>query len=194
VSKAYPTTGIFACWMSYDIRDVTDGTSNTIAFGEWCSNDYSMINFKRNGVGVDTVPNSSPSALVDDARLSPTAVIAGLQNCATAYNSATAFPALNAEKGAMWSLGEQGYSMMNFIQVPNDTQYPFGTCTIVGDGSDGGADDSAFCGPESYHPGGANLLFCDGSVRFVKSTVNRTGVMWALASRNGGEVISSDSY
>jgi hypothetical protein len=35
---------------------------------------------------------------------------------------------------------------------------------------------------------------CDGSVRFVKSSINRTGVMWALASRNGGEVISSDSY
>jgi hypothetical protein len=35
---------------------------------------------------------------------------------------------------------------------------------------------------------------CDGSVRFVKSSINRTGVMWALASRNGGEVVSSDSY
>jgi prepilin-type N-terminal cleavage/methylation domain-containing protein/prepilin-type processing-associated H-X9-DG protein len=193
-SKAYPTTGIFACWMSYDIRDVADGTSNTIAFGEWCSQDYSMISMKRKGVGVEYVPNTSPSALVDDARLNQAAVLAGLQNCVAAYNSATAFPALNAEKGAMWSLGEQGYSMMNFIQVPNDTQYPFGTCTILGDGADGGADDSAFCGPESYHPGGANLLFCDGSVRFVKSSINRTAVMWSLATRNGGEVVSSDSY
>jgi prepilin-type processing-associated H-X9-DG protein len=194
-NKAYPTTGIFACWMSYDISSVTDGTSNTFAFGEWCSNDYSMISFKRKGVGVDNVPNSNPSCRVDDARLNQAAVIAGLQNCATAYNAATNFPDLNAEKGSMWSLGEQGYSMMNFIQVPNDTQYPFGTCTIVGDGaSDGGADDSAFCGPESYHPGGANMLFCDGSVRFVKSSVNRTAVMWALATRNGGEVVSSDQY
>jgi len=193
-NKAYPTTGIFACWLSYDIRDITDGTSNTIAFGEWCSNDYSMIAIKRKGVGVDMVPNSNPSALVDDARVNQAAVLAGLQNCVTAYNSATVFPALNAEKGAMWSLGEQGYSMMNFIQVPNDTQYPFGTCTILGDGADGGADDSAFCGPESYHPGGANILFCDGSVLFIKSSINRTGVMWSLATRNGGEVISSDQY
>ncbi len=192
--KSYPTTGIFACWISYGIRDITDGTSNTIAFGEWCSNDYSMIAIKRKGVGVDMVPDSSPSALVDDARQNQAAVLAGLQNCAVAYNSATVFPALNAEKGSMWSLGEQGYSMMNFIQVPNDTQYPFGTCTILGDGADGGADDSAFCGPESYHPGGANILFCDGSVRFVKSSVNRTAVMWSLATRNGGEVISSDQY
>jgi prepilin-type N-terminal cleavage/methylation domain-containing protein/prepilin-type processing-associated H-X9-DG protein len=191
-NKAYPTTGIFACWMSYDIRDVTDGTSNTIAFGEWCSNDYSNITIRRKGVGVEFVPDSSPTALVDDARLNQAAVLVGLQNCATAYNSTSG--TLNAEKGAMWSLGEQGYSMMNFIQVPNDTQYSFGTCSISADGADGGADDAAFCGPESYHPGGANLLFCDGSVRFVKSSVNRTGVMWALATRNGGEVISSDSY
>jgi prepilin-type N-terminal cleavage/methylation domain-containing protein/prepilin-type processing-associated H-X9-DG protein len=192
--KAYPTTGIFACWRSYDIRDITDGTSNTIAFGEWCSNDYSMINIKRKGVGIDSVPDASPTALVDDARVNQAAVLAGLQNCAAAYNAATNFPALNAEKGAMWALGEQGYTMMNFIQVPNDTQYPFGTCTILGDGADGGADDAAFCGPESYHPGGANICFCDGSVRFVKSSINRTAVMWALATRNGGEVISSDQY
>ncbi len=193
-NKAYGTTGIFGCWLSYDIRDVIDGTSNTIAFGEWCSNDYSMIAAKRKGVGIDSVPDSTPSALVDDARLNAAAVMAGLQNCATAYQSATAFPALNAEKGAMWSLGEQGYSMMNFIQVPNDSQYPFGTCTILGDGADGGADDSAFCGPESYHPGGANVLLCDGSVRFIKNSVNRTAVMWSLATRNGGEIVSADQY
>jgi prepilin-type processing-associated H-X9-DG protein len=193
-NKAYPTTGIFACYKSYDLRDVTDGTSNTFAFGEWCSQDYSVINQKRKGVGVENVPDSTPSALVDDARLNQAAVLAGLVNCATAYNSATGFPALNAEKGAMWSLGEQGYSMMNFIQVPNDTQFPFGTCTLLGDGADGGADDSAFCGPESYHAGGANILFCDGSVRFVKSSINRTAVMWSLATRNGGEIVSSDQY
>jgi hypothetical protein len=33
----------------------------------------------------------------------------------------------------------------------------------------------------------------DGSVRVVKSTI-AVRVWWALGSRNGGEVISSDSY
>ncbi len=191
-NKAYPTNGIFACWMSYDIRDVTDGTSNTIAFGEWCSQNYSNPTGRARGVGVENVPDSNPSGRQDSAGANPAAILAGLNNCTIAWNSPTAN--LDNELGAMWSLGEQGYSMMNFIQVPNDAQYPFGTCTLIGDGSDGGADDAAFCGPESYHPGGANLLFCDGSVRFVKNSVNRTAVMWALASRNGGEVISSDSY
>ena len=69
--------------MSYDLRDVTDGTSNTIAFGEWCSNDYSMSG-RRKGVGVENVPDSSPSALVGRRPAEPGGGLAGLQNCTTA--------------------------------------------------------------------------------------------------------------
>jgi len=45
----------------------------------------------------------------------------------------------------------------------------------------------------SFHPGGANFLFGDGSVRFLKQTINQATYM-ALGTRNFGEVISSDSY
>jgi prepilin-type N-terminal cleavage/methylation domain-containing protein/prepilin-type processing-associated H-X9-DG protein len=45
----------------------------------------------------------------------------------------------------------------------------------------------------SQHPGGVNEAFADGSVRFIKSSVSPQ-TWWALGSRNGGEVISSDSY
>jgi prepilin-type N-terminal cleavage/methylation domain-containing protein/prepilin-type processing-associated H-X9-DG protein len=45
----------------------------------------------------------------------------------------------------------------------------------------------------SFHPGGVNALFGDGSVHFVKSTI--AGLTWrALGSVNGGEIVSSDSY
>ena len=45
----------------------------------------------------------------------------------------------------------------------------------------------------SYHPGGVNTLFGDGSVRFTKSTIN--GLIWrALGTISGGEVISADQY
>ena len=48
-------------------------------------------------------------------------------------------------------------------------------------------------GFKSRHSGGANFLFADGSVRFLKNSVSRV-VYAALGSRNGGEVISADAY
>jgi prepilin-type N-terminal cleavage/methylation domain-containing protein/prepilin-type processing-associated H-X9-DG protein len=45
----------------------------------------------------------------------------------------------------------------------------------------------------SLHPGGANFLFADGSVRFVKEQVGFK-IFQALATRQGGEVLSSDQF
>ncbi len=73
----------------------------------------------------------------------------------------------------------------------------------------------------SQHPGGVNMAMCDGSVRFVKNTISSwsfnaagtlpngvtytsyvytvpvgtfVGVWQQLSTRNGGEIVSSDSY
>jgi prepilin-type N-terminal cleavage/methylation domain-containing protein/prepilin-type processing-associated H-X9-DG protein len=43
----------------------------------------------------------------------------------------------------------------------------------------------------TQHPGGGNFLLMDGSVRFIKDTVN-LDTMRALCTRNYGEVISAD--
>jgi prepilin-type N-terminal cleavage/methylation domain-containing protein/prepilin-type processing-associated H-X9-DG protein len=48
-------------------------------------------------------------------------------------------------------------------------------------------------GFKSMHPGGGNFGFLDGSVHFLKASINPITYN-ALGSRNGGEVISSDSY
>jgi prepilin-type N-terminal cleavage/methylation domain-containing protein/prepilin-type processing-associated H-X9-DG protein len=51
----------------------------------------------------------------------------------------------------------------------------------------------AYAAARSRHPGGVNVLFADGSVKFMKDTIN--AITWiGLGSINGGEVISADSY
>ncbi|HEV3204673.1 MAG TPA: DUF1559 domain-containing protein, partial [Gemmataceae bacterium] len=43
----------------------------------------------------------------------------------------------------------------------------------------------------SYHPGGANGLFADGSVRFLKETMELR-VLAAIVTRAGGEIVPDD--
>ena len=47
--------------------------------------------------------------------------------------------------------------------------------------------------PNSRHPGGVNEAFADGSVHFMKNSINLQS-WWALGTRNGGEVIDASSY
>jgi prepilin-type N-terminal cleavage/methylation domain-containing protein/prepilin-type processing-associated H-X9-DG protein len=59
-------------------------------------------------------------------------------------------------------------------------------------------------GFRSQHPGGGNFSFCDGSVKFIKQTIDtgnpnytppiNIGVYRQLSTRKGGEVISADAY
>jgi prepilin-type N-terminal cleavage/methylation domain-containing protein/prepilin-type processing-associated H-X9-DG protein len=44
----------------------------------------------------------------------------------------------------------------------------------------------------SSHPGGVNVLFGDGSVRFIKDTVSYN-IWYAIGTRAGGEIVSADS-
>jgi prepilin-type processing-associated H-X9-DG protein len=53
----------------------------------------------------------------------------------------------------------------------------------------------------SQHPGGVNVLMGDGSVRFVKNSIDATnkaeqpfGVWQRLATRNGGEAIDAGAF
>ncbi|WP_435015460.1 DUF1559 domain-containing protein [Tundrisphaera sp. TA3] len=56
-----------------------------------------------------------------------------------------------------------------------------------------GTGSLVFTAARSKHPGGVNVTFCDGSVRFIKNTVNPLTYL-GLSSSKGGEVISSDAY
>ncbi len=45
----------------------------------------------------------------------------------------------------------------------------------------------------SNHPGGVNVGFCDGSVKFIKNST-ALATWWALGTRSGHEIISADTY
>ena len=87
-------------------------------------------------------------------------------------------------KGEWWAWGsEMIYSHTN---LPN--RY---ACQYQDQNNDGRATITAV-NASSNHPGGVNVLFMDGSVRFIKSSVNYLP-WYAVSSPDGGETISADS-
>ena len=50
--------------------------------------------------------------------------------------------------------------------------------------------DSVF---SSFHPGGINAVFGDGSVKFLKNGINPQ-IWYSLQTIKGGEIVSGDSY
>jgi prepilin-type N-terminal cleavage/methylation domain-containing protein/prepilin-type processing-associated H-X9-DG protein len=64
----------------------------------------------------------------------------------------------------------------------------------AGAGAASATDTFAYVGGYSaWHPGGANFAFGDGSVRFLKNSINRR-IFRLLANRADGEIISADKY
>jgi prepilin-type processing-associated H-X9-DG protein len=45
----------------------------------------------------------------------------------------------------------------------------------------------------SHHPGGLNVLFGDGSVHFIKNSINPY-IWYGLHTMRGGEVLSANSF
>jgi prepilin-type processing-associated H-X9-DG protein len=48
-------------------------------------------------------------------------------------------------------------------------------------------------GFRSRHPGGANFLFADGSVKFIKNSIDYLTYR-SLGTRANSEVVSADAY
>ena len=99
-------------------------------------------------------------------------------------------PGGNPNRGQRWQTGSPGLTLLNIILTPNSPQFTFGGCRWDNIGS---TDFGHLFVPSSNHPGGVNVLMGDGSVRFIKDSANQQTWM-ALGSRNGNEVLSSDSY
>jgi prepilin-type N-terminal cleavage/methylation domain-containing protein/prepilin-type processing-associated H-X9-DG protein len=183
-----PPNGVFGySGSALGIRDVTDGTSNTVAVGEWKVGDGN-INLITIPTDVVLIGQFPPGVSRNTPQMSMPAGAAPFQKwivtCAMDILSSrvTATPSL----GEDWALGIPGYSLGSLVLAPNP-KYP--NCLAA----TSGLDNPGMYNPCSYHPGGANFTFCDGSVKFLKDSTSLMSI-WALGSRAQGEVISADSY
>ncbi len=210
------TTGVFRVYNSLNscssvtLASITDGTSNTIAFGEGLVGDFTKNdNYRGNGMAGAPDPTGGivPSTIAgNNALTNPAAVLQALQSCNTYWRStalatcqgytACCTAGVKQNEGGIWALGERGFTLFNTIVPPNSKQYPWRSCRFPSGTSacpSCAPEASSFINASSYHPGGCNFAFADGSVKFIKDSVNMT-TYESLGTRAGGEVISSDSY
>ncbi|MDR3637582.1 MAG: DUF1559 domain-containing protein [Isosphaeraceae bacterium] len=169
-SPQIESDGMFNADYCYKIADVTDGLSNTLFVGE-------TSRFKNDPDGnwfyQWTTDGWYGSSVSSASRIMSLA-------CTVAHPNASF---LLPEPGGDGSYYQNWYRNPS-LQLQNLGQWGF----------------------RSMHPGGVNFLFGDGSVRFIKDSVNTVGpinslnnqltlgVFRELATRQGNEVVSSDSY
>jgi prepilin-type processing-associated H-X9-DG protein len=148
-----------------NLTTITDGTTNTAGFSEWVK-----------GKSGQNAPGKN--LVYSIARYNNTSSQNDYNLC---LSSTTA---LWDYKGEYWTLQDTGRGGPYYhIMTPNKP----GCATSAGFGN---AD--SFIGPGSFHPGGANMLLMDGSIRFIKDGV-ALNIWNALGTRAGSEVISADA-
>jgi prepilin-type N-terminal cleavage/methylation domain-containing protein/prepilin-type processing-associated H-X9-DG protein len=147
--------------LKYGINYVTDGTSNTILLGEMAGRD---ILFRRGqSIGTGTAGNSASDP------------VALAVNCS----------------GGTWADG-QNWLRMNGTSAdgtikggPCAINCTNNNCFVVGGSMNNGG------GYYSFHPGGIQILMCDGSARFMSQNVDN-GTLGALSSRSRSDGPTSD--
>ncbi len=153
------------------LASITDGSSNTVVFSEW-------IKGKNSGTtrgGPDQVYN------IGIAEVPGQTVLQYQQKCQTSTSVAY------AQKGIDWLLDTCGKGgCYSHIMNPNKKACWYGA-------GDNGNTDTTVVGTSSNHPGGVNVGFLDGSIKFIKESVSNQ-TWWAIATRAGGEVVDASSY
>jgi prepilin-type N-terminal cleavage/methylation domain-containing protein/prepilin-type processing-associated H-X9-DG protein len=179
--------GLFANQVCYSIRDCTDGTSNTLAFGEVLigdnttatNNGAESYNCQNWPTGSNSGQGSGPDQVMPLAAANLTKYVA-ICNAARKAGTTNQDNAVDA----YWAAGRAIHGpMCNELYTPNS---PDQDCYSF-------AQDTGVKTMRSRHPGGVNVAMADGSVRFVKNAVNQMA-WWSLGSKAGGEVVSADSY
>jgi prepilin-type N-terminal cleavage/methylation domain-containing protein/prepilin-type processing-associated H-X9-DG protein len=161
-----PPNGLFYSDELIKLSSVTDGTSNTAAFSEHVIGDFS--NSIATDISDSFAPGTHPLNSDDAYTMCLATNVNDLNN--QGYSNV----------GAPWIYGYHSTTSYWHSGPPNSRSCMFPPRRISTTAN-------------SRHPGGVNLCLADGSVRFIKSTVNLQS--WrALGTRNLGEVVSADGY
>lgn len=144
---------------NYGFRNCTDGSSNTAAFSE------------------SLLGNGTPSSgtTPQNPRLEVLEIPGGGDTTPAACDAGSG--AWSATRGGKWIDGHYGNTLYNHYYTPNPATWDCGN----------GSHNKGLSTARSYHPGGVNVLSCDGSVRFIANAIDLT--TWrAFSTRSGGEV------
>jgi prepilin-type N-terminal cleavage/methylation domain-containing protein/prepilin-type processing-associated H-X9-DG protein len=189
------------------IAAITDGTSNTIAASEGLIGHGQM-----RGCGDNGTPGAPPSdpvtgtySFTNIPAPGPASVAAlsyQINNCSAHSGHAKGGGPIGHTR---WCNGGVYYSGFTTAITPNGDPTTISTAKGLSnfgqnvpmdwdwiDENDGGPTYMAL-NASSKHPGGVNALFADGSVHFVKNSVNPLA-WYSLGTIAGGEVISADQY
>jgi prepilin-type N-terminal cleavage/methylation domain-containing protein/prepilin-type processing-associated H-X9-DG protein len=162
------------------LASVTDGTTNTVIFsetvkGKGAGSQDGLHQVYASNVTLQGSPYSyqnPDTAFIPGCRA---ATAPFFWDTPTADRKGEAYYRQNSGEGG-------GYS---HIMPPN-------TKSCFWKGDDQTHTFETMVAASSYHPGGVNVVFLDGSVRFVKNSIGPA--TWrAIATYAGGEVVSADS-
>jgi len=177
--------GMFAERVCFGVKDCTDGSSNTIAFAEALigdnlpatANSAEYYNCVAWPTGSDTGRGSGADMVMPIAVGNLNSYIS---SCNAAAKSVTG---QNNDRNARWAAGRMGIGpITSLLTTPN---FSGADCTQTG--------ETGMLALRSHHSGGVNILLADGSVRFLKNSVNQI-TFWGLGTKASGEVISADAY
>jgi prepilin-type N-terminal cleavage/methylation domain-containing protein/prepilin-type processing-associated H-X9-DG protein len=186
------------------IAAITDGTSNTLMAAEGYIG-HAQMRSCGNTPAPPSDPITGPYSFTNIPAPGPASAAAlayQINNCGTATGKIKAGGPIGHTR---WANGGVYYSGFTTAMTPNMTVSTVSRAIGFANGgrnlpmdwdwvdeNDGGPTFMSLAA-SSYHPGGVNALFADGSVHFIKNSIS--AVTWyGLGTVAGGEVISSDSY
>ena len=185
------SSGMFTYQTNYGLADVTDGSSQTIAYSEVLT-DNPRKSVGARGVATQGGGGGPASGSGNTTSYDISTNLANMQADLAACNAAYQSGTIGSGYGYSWGGGLMGMSMFNSVVPPNGQgrKYLWSACRMDCCPQ---AAHSHYVNASSNHSGGVNVLMGDGSVKFIKDST--AIIVWqALGTKANGETVSADQY